>query len=178
MTSAGQSSASTSRVSATSPDGAHRIASVIRPGDGELVRAFGNEILFKLTTAQTAGSLTLGLAVVPPGSSPPPHIHHREDEVFIILDGRYRVLIDGTWTEDVGPGSVVYLPRGSVHTFEVVGEATGRHFVLTTPGGFERYFARCAEEVFAVPGPTDFARLAAINEEHGYAFVRPGRPAA
>jgi hypothetical protein len=34
------------------------------------VKAFGNEILFKLGGEQTAGSLTLGLAVVPPGGGP------------------------------------------------------------------------------------------------------------
>jgi quercetin dioxygenase-like cupin family protein len=154
-----------------SADAPRRIASIVRPGDGQRIRAFGNEIEFMLTAEQTAGSLTLGLAEVPAGNGPPPHVHAAEDELFLVLEGEYSVLIDGEWT-NAGPGSVVYLPRGSVHTFKVVSETPGRHWVLTTPSGFERYFARAAE-VFAVPGPPDFARLDAINAEHAVAFHRP-----
>jgi quercetin dioxygenase-like cupin family protein len=154
-----------------SPDAPRRVASIVRPGEGQRIRSFGNEIEFMLTGEQTAGSLTLGVATVPAGGGPPAHVHSLEDELFIILEGEYRVYLDGGWT-NVGPGSVVYLPRGSTHTFQVVGPAPGRHWVLTTPSGFERFFARTAE-VFAVPGPPDFARIAAINAEFGVAFAEP-----
>ena len=144
---------------------------VVPPDGGQAVRAFGNEILFKLTADQTAGSLSLGLAVVPAGSDgPPPHVHEREDELFLILEGQYRVWADGEW-RDAGPGSVVYLPRGIAHTFHVVGDRPGRHWVLTTSGEFERFYARCGE-VFAAPGPPDVARLIAIGAEHGMRFLR------
>ena len=53
------------------------------------------------------------------------HVHYAEDEMFLILEGAYRVCMDGEWTE-VGPGSVVYLPRGTEHTFQVVGPEAGR----------------------------------------------------
>lgn len=154
-----------------SPDAPRRVASIVRPGDGQRVRAFGNEIEFMLSGEQTAGSFTLGLAEVPAGNGPPLHVHFADDEMFIILEGEYSVCVDGEWT-NAGPGSVVYLPRGSEHTFKVVGATPGRHWVLTTPSGFERYFARAAE-VFAVPGPPDGAKLAAINADHRVAFVRP-----
>jgi hypothetical protein len=36
-----------------------------------------------------------------------------------------------------------------------------------TPSGFETFYARCAE-VFAQPGPPNFARIAAITREQGY----------
>ena len=144
-------------------------ARVVRPGDGERVRAFGNEIEFLLTGEQTADSLTVGLASVPPGNGPPPHVHSSDDELFLILEGEYRFFVNGEWT-NAGPGSVVYLPRGSVHTFQVVSATPGRHWTLQTPSGFERYFARAAE-VFAAPGPPNVARLAAIGAEYGYSFA-------
>ena len=144
-------------------------ASIVRPGHGKRVRAFGNEIEFMLTGEQTADSLTVGLASVPAGNGPPPHVHSAEDEMFIIVEGQYRVYLDGEWTT-VDPGTIVYLPRGSVHTFQVVGEKPGKHWTLQTPSGFERYFARAAE-VFAAPGGPDFKRLAAITEEYGAKFV-------
>jgi quercetin dioxygenase-like cupin family protein len=148
-----------------------RRAAIIAPGGGHSVRAFGNEILFKLTAEQAAGALSLGLATVPVGNGPPPHLHEREDELFIILEGQYRVFADGEWAE-AGPGSVVFLPRGGVHTFHVVGPQPGRHWVLTTSGDFERFYAQCGE-VFAQPGPPDRARLAGIAAENGQRLVAP-----
>ena len=155
----------------TQPDPSRALATVVRPGDGQSVRAFGNEILFKLTTEQTGGVMSLGLATVTPGKSPPPHIHHRDEELFLILEGRYRFLVDGVWIENVGPGCVVFVPRGVPHTFEVVGDMPGRHWTLQTPSGFERYFAR-AGELSAAGGPPDFARLAELNAEFGYSFAK------
>jgi mannose-6-phosphate isomerase-like protein (cupin superfamily) len=165
------SPAATSDVSATTGDAPRAVATVVRPGEGETVKAFGNEILFKLKTEQTGGVLSLGLATTAPGKGVPPHVHHHEEEMFLILEGQYRFLIDGQWTEDVGPGSVVFLPRGCQHTFEVVGDTPGKHWTLQTPSGFERYYKQ-AGELFATGGPPDFGRLAALNEQYGYSFVR------
>ncbi len=80
-------------------------------------------------------------------------------------------MIDGSPTE-VGPGAVVYLPRDNVHSFENIGDTPSRHWALLTPSGFETMYARCAE-VFAGPGPPDFARIAAIGREHGYETLIP-----
>ena len=145
-------------------------ARIVRPGEGNRVRAFGNEIEFMLSGEQTADSLTVGLASVPVGNGPPPHVHHSEDELFLILEGEYRIYLNGDWTT-VGPGTVVYLPRGSVHTFRVAGDKPGRHWTLQTPSGFERYFAQ-AGEILAAPGKPDLARLTAITKEYGAEFVQ------
>ena len=150
---------------------APRRAAIVPPDGGDAVRAFGNEILFKLTAEQADGAFSLGLATVPAGNGPPPHLHEREDELFIILEGQYRVFADGEWTE-VGPGSVVFLPRGGVHTFHVVGPCPGRHWVFTTSGDFQRFYAKCGE-LFAQPGPPDRARLAGIAAENGQRFAPP-----
>jgi quercetin dioxygenase-like cupin family protein len=146
-------------------------ARIVRPGEGNRVRAFGNEIEFMLSGEQTGDSLTVGMASVPVGNGPPPHVHHSEDELFLILEGEYRIYLNGNWTT-VGPGTVVYLPRGSVHTFQVAGDKPGRHWTLQTPSGFERYFAQ-AGEIFAAPGKPDLARLAAITKEYGAEIVQP-----
>jgi quercetin dioxygenase-like cupin family protein len=154
---------------AVSTDSAQAVASIVRPGEGQRVRAFGSEIEFMLTADQTAGALTVGIATVPVGNGPPPHVHPAEDEMFLILEGEYRIYLNGDWT-NVGPGTVVYLPRGTVHTFQVFGSKPGRHWTLQNPSGFERYFARAAE-IFAAPGGPDFRRLAEITKEYGASFV-------
>lgn len=146
-----------------------RAAVIAHAGDGVPVRAFGNEILFKLSSEQSGGALVVGLASIPAGNAVPPHVQEREDELFLIVDGAYRFWIDGTET-DVGPGALVYMPRGVPHKFQVLGSRPGHHWVLSAPGGFDRFFMSCAE-VFAAPGPPDFARIAAINAEYGNRFV-------
>ncbi|MBW3656933.1 MAG: cupin domain-containing protein [Gemmatimonadetes bacterium] len=142
---------------------------IVPAGGGKRVDAFGSEIRFALTAEHTGGALTLGFATVPPGEGPPPHLHHDEDELFIIVDGSYAVLAEGEWT-GVGPGAVVYIPRGSVHTFRNAGESLSRHWVLTTPSGFEQFYEKC-EAVFAEPGPPDMPQILAIAAAHGIRFA-------
>jgi hypothetical protein len=63
------------------------------------------------------------------------------------------------------------MPRGVVHTFKNVGDEPSRMLIMTTPSGFENFFARCAEE-FARPGGPDMSRILAIGAEHGIHFVQ------
>jgi quercetin dioxygenase-like cupin family protein len=144
---------------------------VVPPGGGQCIRAFGNALLLKLTGEQTGNAVSLALAEAAPHHGPPLHVHDREDEIFIILEGQYRVFSEGEWS-DAGPGSVVFLPRGVAHTFRVESDEPGRHWVITTSGDFGHYFLDCAE-VFAVPGPPDAARLGAIGATHGMRIVGP-----
>ena len=147
-----------------------------RPNEGQILEAFGDKVQVKFSGDETNGSFVLGYATTPPGHGPPPHIHHREDELFIIIEGSFRFLGENGWSEPAGPGSVVYTPRGVRHTFQNAGNEPGRHYVLATPSGFERFFSQCAE-VFALGGEPDMQRILAIAAEHGLEFVPPLLPA-
>jgi len=104
----------------------HANVAVITPEAGRSFAAFGSTAQFKLEGTHTAGRLCLGLAVTPPGGGPPPHVHHTDDEVFIVVEGQLEVWSDAGWMP-APAGSVVYLPRGSRHTFRNTGETRIRN---------------------------------------------------
>ena len=79
-------------------------------------------------------------ALVPARTGPPPHVHHAEDETFILLDG----VIDFHVADDVhraGPGSVVFVPRGTRHHFSNAGDGVARMLFTYSPAGMEGMFA-------------------------------------
>ncbi len=141
---------------------------IVAPDGGTDINAFGNTIQFKLRDEDTGGALTLGFAVVPPGHGPPPHVHHKDDEIFVVMKGRFEYYLDGE-THVCGPGTVVFLPKECPHTFKCVSEEAGEKIVITIPAGFDRFYERCSEE-FAT-GQPDFGRLSSIAREHGYEFL-------
>jgi quercetin dioxygenase-like cupin family protein len=143
---------------------------VVRQDEAPVLRAFGQEVTILLDGQRTGGKLTAWINVNPPGDGPPPHYHAVEDETFHILEGHAAFLVNGEWRE-VGPGGSAFMPHGSVHTFKNVGDGPLRMFITTTPSGFEKFFARCADE-FAKPGGPDMPRISQIAEEHGIHFVQ------
>lgn len=151
-------------------------AVIVQPHEGTVLHAFGGVMRLLLGGTETGGRLALGLETTPPGGGPPPHRHLEEDELFLVLEGREEFFADGTWTA-VGPGGAVYLPRGTAHTFRNAGDTPSRHWVLTTPSGFERFFAGCAE-AFAAPGGPDMARVMGLLTAHGIELLEPPPAAA
>lgn len=153
---------------------ATREATVVREHGGEVLRAFGEQITVKLSTEQTQGALALWEELTPPGGGPPLHYHLNEEELFIVQEGQVQFFLDGEWSE-LGPGGVVFIPRGVVHTFRNAGERPTRQWVLATPSGFEQFMARCAGEFAQANGP-DMARIGQISAEHGIHFIKTPEP--
>jgi quercetin dioxygenase-like cupin family protein len=95
-----------------------------------------------------------GISVIeflgPQGSSPPLHVHHDEDEVFHIIDGKLRVLGDGR-ERILTHGDTAINPRGKPHTYRIESE-TARFLVVTRNGLFERF-------VRAMSRPADGERI-------------------
>lgn len=149
---------------------------VREPGEGKVLRAFGDEITVHLGGEHTGGRLTMLTDVTPPGSGPPPHYHENEDEWFMPLAGRVEFLLEGRWAE-VAVGSVVFAPRRAVHTFRNVGDTPLETLIQLSPAGFEVFFERSAKE-FARPGGPDMERIVRIGIEHGIHFLTEAGEAA
>jgi mannose-6-phosphate isomerase-like protein (cupin superfamily) len=152
------------------------------PGEGTPVWFLGNLMVVKATARSTNGAYGLLESLVPPGASPPLHVHHREDETFWVLEGTLTVRC-GDETFRAVAGSYVFLPRGVPHTFRVDGDTPVRMLTLLTPGGGEAFFVeggRPAERMtLAPPAPPDIAALERVAHKFGSEFVGPPlRPGA
>jgi mannose-6-phosphate isomerase-like protein (cupin superfamily) len=144
---------------------------IVQAGVGQELHAFGDVLTVMLAGEQTGQTLTVMSDTTPPGGGPPPHVHSKEDELFLVVEGRVSFFVQDRWTE-VGPRAPVYLPRGTAHCYRNVGTKPSRQWILTTPSGFERGFARCAAEFSRAGGP-DMNRIVAILRDHGIELVEP-----
>lgn len=99
-------------------------------------------ILLRVTSEASGGAFTL-FEEVPPLADTPLHVHRDEDELFYILEGEHVIRV-GDADFPVGPGGVVFAPRGIPHSQRRVVPGEGRELVLTTPGGFEGFFRELA----------------------------------
>lgn len=73
---------------------------------------------------------------------PPFHQHTHEDEEFFIVDGNVNFLINNEAKQTFGPGTYLWQPRGTKHTFWV-DESQGRPsrmLAFVTPSGLDRVF--------------------------------------
>jgi quercetin 2,3-dioxygenase len=89
---------------------------------------------------QTGGALGLFRQIIAPKSGPPTHIHRANDEFFYIVSGEFKFKV-GDRVVNTPVRSIVFVPRGTAHTFENVGTEPGVLLVGVTPGGLEQMFA-------------------------------------
>ncbi len=115
------------------------------------------------------------------GCMTPRHVHGRESETFLVLDGALEGWFEGT-TTIVEAGSLIHLPAGREHAFRVASQ-TAHFYTLISPGGFEEFFpatgrqlAQPFEGELPVPGPMPpeaAAALQAVLAPFGCAIVGP-----
>lgn len=72
------------------------------------------------------------------GDSPPLHIHHTEDEIFVVLEGEFRFVI-GANEHRLKAGETILAPKGIPHAYRVESQAGGRWLTITTGHDFENF---------------------------------------
>ena len=99
-------------------------------------RWWGNGLaVIRATAAETAGQTTIVEVTEPPGYTAPLHVHHGEDEGFLILDGSATFEV-GDRTIEAREGDYLFGPRDVPHRYTTGSDGCRMLFVLT-PGGFE-----------------------------------------
>jgi quercetin dioxygenase-like cupin family protein len=144
---------------------------VVRPGDGRAGGlAPGVGVVFKIDGADTDGALSIVEHPFDVGALVPPHVHTREDEISIVLEGEI-----GFRSEDrevvLGAGGYIIKPRNEVHAMWNAGSTPARMIEVITPAGFEGFFREFVEMTArGRPAPEDVARL---GERFGLPFAQP-----
>ena len=149
-------------------------------GEGEALWFNGGFGLLKATAERTNGQFTAMELVAPKGFASPLHIHHAEDEFFIVLDGEVRVR-HGDDIMEATTGAFIYGPRGIAHAFRV-DSTEARLLLFFGPSGVERFFREGGKEAGfrgLPPAGEQFAdkeTLKAIGERYQQEFVGPPLP--
>jgi len=149
---------------------------ILGAGDGTPIWFLNSLARIKATAQDTGGAYGLLESLIPPGFSPPLHVHRREDESFWVLEGEFTFVCGGKAVR-AQAGTYVFLPRGVPHSFVVEGDAPGRLLTMLTPGGGERFFieaGRPAEQDSLPPAaPVDVATLQRIARKFDMELVGP-----
>ncbi len=149
-------------------DGAGAFA--VGPGEGETIRGpVGGPLTFKARGEQTRGHLTVIENVIVPGEGPPLHVHANEDEAWYVLEGDLRFRL-GVEVRPAPSGTFVFVPRGTPHSFQNVGEHAARILVVFTPSGMESFFESFAALPDDAVGPQAFG---SIGREVGMDVIGP-----
>ena len=95
-----------------------------------------NHVEVRVSGADNNDGMSVLLHTAPFDEAPPLHVHHGEDEIFHILQGRVRFQVDGN-VRVAEAGETVLAPAGLPHGFRVI-SPEGARILTVTRGGFER----------------------------------------
>jgi mannose-6-phosphate isomerase-like protein (cupin superfamily) len=142
-----------------------------RSGDGTTYQLGRITLTFKTSAAETGGAYTLCEAIEPPGASAGLHRHPTYDETHIICEGHYECRL-GDAALMLGPGEMMFAPRGTPHSIKSVGPETGRELIISSPGGIFDAFIKEVTGAMAVAAhgraPANFKAIAA---KYGIEFL-------
>jgi len=145
-------------------------------GEGKtLLVGGGDQVTYKVRSAETSGAYFCFEVSTTPGFGPPLHTHEYR-ELFYVLEGEYEFTLDqdGELTVITGaPGATVAVPPNVPHTFKNASGGPARLLFVHQPAALEEFF-----EEFGVPvdaagtsEPPDPRAMVAALERNGVHVV-------
>ncbi|WP_413710529.1 cupin domain-containing protein [Rhizobium sp. Rhizsp82] len=120
------------------------------------VHFIGNILTFRARYADTKGSFTVIEVLTAPNAGPPPHTQ-TDQEAFLILEGRYEIMV-GSETKVCGPGDFVHVAPGTMHAFRNIDDKPSKLLLINFPGDLhEEFFVAVGEPL--PPGTTQFPEM-------------------
>jgi mannose-6-phosphate isomerase-like protein (cupin superfamily) len=144
---------------------------IVQPGDGRRLDLGNFEAIVLASRTDTSDAFTLlQTQNEPPDFGPPMHIHQDAAEAFFVLEGTYLMYVEDR-QEACPPGTFVYVPRGTPHTFKVTSERPGKKLNLFTPAAMQGFFEELAAAESA--GLVTAEDLDQISSRHHMEVVGP-----
>ena len=148
------------------------------PDRGEPRWFLGTAIKFLVSAGEGNDGLCVVEHHMPHGDAPPLHLHHHEDEVFVVLYGTLRLEVGGH-TQFLHTGDAAVAPKGVPHSYVV--ESDGARVMTITRGhDFEsmlRSVSRPANRPGlppqAAPDADTMAKLVEACRQNGIELVGP-----
>lgn len=140
--------------------GNRTLGNLLRLGEGASIP--GTSFIEKIRAADSGGRLSCQEAVMSPHELVIPHVHSREDEFTLLLQGRIGARVGGTDYE-LGPGDLLFKPRDVPHAMWNPSDEPAVSFEFISPAGFEEFFRETGrlEQSGNELTPSLFAELAA-----------------
>ncbi|WP_231962154.1 cupin domain-containing protein [Symmachiella dynata] len=150
-----------------------------RPGEGRRIGIVGDVYRFLATGEETDGKYATFEALVPPGCGPPPHIHSREEESFLVLEGQI-AFQNGEERLVADVGTFVNMPVGSLHCFKNETDQPARMLISVAPAGLEQMFLEVGQplddaEMTPPPSRADIDKLLEAAPRYGVEIMPPRR---
>jgi quercetin dioxygenase-like cupin family protein len=121
---------------------------------GWLTSRPGERFCIRVPPASTSGTYSVTEIVSSPGDCTPLHVHTKEDEYAIVLEGVAKIVY-GNEVLRAEAGTAIALRRGIPHGWGNPTDKPIRLLVIARPGGCEE-----ALRIIARGGPIDFQALA------------------
>ncbi len=153
-------------------------AKYVQPGQGKTFRARGDLFFFKVVGDDNDHAFSMCEVWNAPQGGVPPHIDHRDDEAFFVLEGTYACRLEDR-DLTCGPGESFFAPRGTPHAFINVGDTQARMLIVQSPGGIiEKYMEEAWEKIEDPSNPPppvepDFEKVMAVAQKYGIEMLPP-----
>jgi len=96
------------------------------------------------------------------GKGTPLHIHHAQDEIFYVIEGKYKFQV-GDDKYDLAAGESIFLPRQVAHAWTQVSEKGKMTVIMQPAGKLENFFITMAA-LDHEPGKDEIAKIFADND--------------
>lgn len=155
-----------------------------RPGKGFKVAAgkdrYNGEIKFggaypnnlKISGKDTGGELCFFEGDSDRKGGPPLHIHHEQDEIFYVIQGKFRFQV-GDEKYEVSAGDCLFAPRKVPHAFVHIGDEKSKMMTIFQPAGKMEAFFHEFGKFTSRPSPEVLKK---IFSDHGMEVVGPPLP--
>lgn len=141
---------------------------ITTPETQRVIPFLGERYRVRISGQDIAGTFAVLETEATRGHGSPMHLHRHDCEVFLVLEGTLRVVVDGQ-DHEAGAGATAVLPAGRPHGFVVTSESA-RYLTVHHGPTFEQFMAAAAGEGDDIPDPS---RLTEIAAAHGIDILGP-----